>query len=148
MFIEQSKERGRLFMIRYEEWINRAKSSLDLAKTKIINNIIYEDLCYQAQQAAEKALKGFLIYFEVDPEFTHNIEVLIKALKQFTEVPDIVKKAAGLTDYAVFTRYPGEYNETTKTQYEQAVKMAQECLDWVERSIKELEDEKLHQGAE
>ena len=30
-------------MIRYEEWINRAEGSLDLAKTKVIHKINYED---------------------------------------------------------------------------------------------------------
>ena len=129
-------------MARYEEWISRANSSLDLAKTKITHRIIYEDLCYQAQQAVEKALKGLLIYFEIEPEFTHNIEILINALKQCTEVPDNVRKSAGLTDYAVFTRYPGGYNEITKTQHEKAIKTAEDCLKWVEKTIKEIEEQK------
>jgi HEPN domain-containing protein len=65
-------------MMRYEEWINRAKGSLTISK--IEKNIaagdvfFYEDLCYQTQQAAEKAFKGLLIYFGVEPEFTHNSE--------------------------------------------------------------------------
>ena len=133
-------------MTRHEVWIKRAKGSLDLAKTKIINNINYEDLCYQAQQTVEKALKGFLIYFEVEPEFTHNIELLIKALKQFTDIPEYVKKAVELTDYAIVTRYPGEYDEVTKEKYEEAIKLAQECLDWVENYINDTEKEKAKKG--
>jgi len=50
-------------MARYEEWIERARSSLDIAQVKIIRHIHYEDLSFQAQQAAEKALKGLLIYY-------------------------------------------------------------------------------------
>jgi HEPN domain-containing protein len=42
-------------MERYESWIERAKSSLELAQAKIIRHIHYEDLCFQLQQAAEKA---------------------------------------------------------------------------------------------
>ena len=59
-------------MIRYEEWIERAKSSLELAQAKIIKYLQYEDLCYQAQQAVEKAFKGLLIYFGTESEFTNN----------------------------------------------------------------------------
>jgi HEPN domain-containing protein len=129
-------------MIRYEEWIDRAKSSLELAQSKIIHYIHYEDLCYQAQQAVEKVLKGLIIYFEVEPEFTHNIEILIDELEKFTEVPENVKKSTELTDYAVHTRYPGWYEEVTKEKYENAVKIAQECLEWVENRIKEIESEK------
>jgi HEPN domain-containing protein len=39
------------------EWLNRARSSL--AKTRIRGDEIYlEDLCFDAQQAAEKAIKA------------------------------------------------------------------------------------------
>ena len=54
-------------MERYELWINRAKSSYELSKATISSIICFEDLCYQAQQAVEKSLKGFLIYFNVEP---------------------------------------------------------------------------------
>jgi HEPN domain-containing protein len=46
-------------MVRYEEWIERAKSSLELAQAKSIRHIYYEDFCFQIQQAVEKALKGY-----------------------------------------------------------------------------------------
>jgi len=59
-------------MERYDAWISRAKSSYELSKANISTVICYEDLCYQAQQAVEKAFKGLLIYFGVEPEFTHN----------------------------------------------------------------------------
>ena len=126
-------------MIRYEEWINRAKGSLTISKLE--KNIAsgevfyYEDLCYQTQQAVEKAFKGLLIYFGLEPEFTHNIEVLIDELKKFTEVPTHINEATNLTKFAIITRYPGEYQEITKEMYEKAVKTAQECIEWVENTI-------------
>ena len=51
----------------YKTWIDRAKSSLAISKIKLDENILYEDLCFQAQQAAEKAIKGLLIFYNVDP---------------------------------------------------------------------------------
>ena len=39
-------------------WIERAKSSYEIAKMEIRNNIYYEDLCYQSQQAVEKDRLG------------------------------------------------------------------------------------------
>jgi HEPN domain-containing protein len=129
-------------MERYESWIERAKSSLELAQAKIIRYIHYEDLCFQLQQAVEKALKGLLIYYDVEPEFTHNIEILLKELKKFTEIPENIKKAAQLTNYAVQTRYPGEYDEITKEEYEKSVKTAKECLEWTENNIRESEKNK------
>jgi HEPN domain-containing protein len=129
-------------MERYETWIERAKGSLELAQAKIIRYIHYEDLCFQLQQAVEKALKGFLIYYGVEPEFTHNIEILLKELKKFTEIPENIKEAAQLTNYAVQTRYPGEYDEITQEEYEKSLETAKECLDWIENKIKETEEKK------
>ena len=124
-------------MARYEERINRAKGSLEIAQTKIIGHIQYEDLCFQAQQAAEKALKGLLIYYGVEPEFTHNIERLLNELKTFTEISENIIESAQLTDYASQTRYPGEYDEITKEEYLKCIKTAKDCLDWVEYKLRE-----------
>ena len=133
-------------MARYEEWIARAKSALELAQLKSIKHIYYEDFCFQLQQAVEKAIKGLLIYFKVEPEFTHNIEKLLEELKPLVGIPENIIKSSSLTKYAVFTRYPGEFDEVTKDEYEVSVKIAQECLEWVESTIKEIED-KSHETA-
>jgi HEPN domain-containing protein len=63
-------------------------------------------------------LKGLLIYFGVEPEFTHNIGVLLNEIEKYIEIPDDVKNAIDLTNYAVQTRYPDEYDEITKEEYE------------------------------
>jgi len=122
-------------MARYEEWIKRAKSSLELAQAEIIHYIYYEDLCYQSQQAVEKALKGLLIYYGVEPEFTHNIEILLNKVKESTDIPENIKETAQLTNYAVQTRYPGEYDEITQEEYEESIKIAKDCLHWVEKKM-------------
>jgi HEPN domain-containing protein len=40
------------------EWLNRARSNLALAKASISPDTNLEDLCFEAQQAAEKAIKA------------------------------------------------------------------------------------------
>jgi len=129
-------------MNRYEEWMTRAKSSFDLAQVKIFGYIQYEDLCFQLQQSIEKALKGLLIYYGVEPEFTHNIQILLNEIEKLTEVPENIAEANKTTKYAIFTRYPGEYDDVTKEEYDKAVKTTKECLDWVENKIKESEKNK------
>jgi HEPN domain-containing protein len=52
----------------YKIWLARAKSSLIISKTRTDEDVYFEDLCFQAQQAVEKALKGLLIFYNVDPE--------------------------------------------------------------------------------
>jgi HEPN domain-containing protein len=123
-------------MRRYESWIGRAKSNYELSKNTVYG-VLYEDLCFQIQQAIEKAFKGLLIYYGIEPEFTHNIGILLNKLEEHIEIPENIKVSTDLTKYAVQTRYPGEYDEITKEEYERSFKMARECLNWVENKIKE-----------
>jgi len=50
------------------EWLMRARSILERARVgRISEEIVYEDLCFDCQQTAEKALKALLI--GLDKEF-------------------------------------------------------------------------------
>ena len=123
-------------MIDYKIWLKRAKSAFLIAsETPLCDELYLEDLCYDAQQAVEKALKGLLIFYGVEPEYTHNIERSLIALEVFVEIPEIIKETTELTQYAVLTRYPGEYDPVTLDEYKQAIKLAKECLDWVTEKI-------------
>jgi len=120
----------------YEEWLKRARSSLELAKSFGNAMVYYEDLCFQAQQAAEKGLKGLLIYYGVEPERTHSLFVLLRELEKYTELDDEIKEVLKLNNYAIQTRYPGEYVEIEKEEYEQSIDIAEKCLKWIEEKIK------------
>jgi HEPN domain-containing protein len=49
----------------HELWLRRARSNLEIAKSGKRAQVMYEDLCFEAQQAAEKALKALLLYLTV-----------------------------------------------------------------------------------
>ena len=68
---------------------------------------ITEDACFHCQQAAEKSLKGFLVYRGIEPEHTHQIERLIRQCAGIEPAfADLHADADRLTDYAVRFRYP------------------------------------------
>ncbi len=48
-----------------KEWINRARSSLIRASSRL-PGVYLEDLCFDSQQAAEKAVKALLIKHGVE----------------------------------------------------------------------------------
>jgi len=115
------------------DWLRRAKSNLERARVgKIKDEILYEDLCFDCQQSAEKALKALLI--SIDKEFppTHSIARLLEIVSETKiEIPAEIHKAIDLTDYAVKTRYPGESEPVTKEEYEEAVTIAETIYSWV-----------------
>ena len=115
----------------YREWIKRAHSSFALAKYSDNEAVCYEDLCFQAQQAVEKGLKGLLIFYGVEPEKTHNLFILLQELERYADISDEIKKVVLLQNYAVQTRYPGEYVEIEKDEYNQSIRIAEKCLKWI-----------------
>ncbi|MFP3090424.1 HEPN domain-containing protein [Treponema sp. TIM-1] len=122
----------------YKIWLDRAKSSLLISKTRTDENVFYEDLCFQAQQAVEKSLKGLLIFYNVDPEKTHNLVSLIKELSKYIELPKEIDETVILNDYAIQTRYPGDYTPVEEEEYNNAIMLAEKWVKWIDEKIKGL----------
>ena len=69
------------------EWLNRARSNLARAKAKR-KGVYLEDLCFDAQQAAEKAIKALLIKLDVNFPYIHDLADLLTLVeKTGQEVP-------------------------------------------------------------
>ena len=121
------------------EWLQRAKSNMARAKAgRVSPEILYEDLCYDAQQAVEKAFKSVCIIHEIVFPKTHDIAYLIELLeKGGVEVPENLQNAKILTGYAVETRYPGDYEPVDEEDLRKAVEIAKEVLKWVKKEMDE-----------
>ena len=114
------------------EWLNRAKSNLALAKSRVPDAYL-EDLCFEAQQAAEKAIKAVLLALEIDYPYTHDLAHLLSLLVETGEtVPGTVRAAEELTPYAVITRYPGPARPVTQEEYAVAITVAEAVVQWPE----------------
>ena len=114
-----------------EEWLKHAQSSLAVARIPLPDGAMYGELCYQAQQAAEKAIKAVYQSREIQFRFTHDLEELFEGLARTgLEIPAEIRAADLLTPYGVETRYPGFYESVTEEDYEIAVKMAELVLAW------------------
>lgn len=114
------------------EWLNRAKSNLVKAQSSLETPAIYlEDLCFDAKQAAEKAIKAVLIHWNIRFPYIHNLTLLLDLVAQTGQhIPETVRQAATLTDYAVTTRYPGPIEPVTPEEYEQAITIATAVVSW------------------
>ncbi|HOB92386.1 MAG: HEPN domain-containing protein [Bacillota bacterium] len=118
----------------WSQWLRRAESNLARAKLgRQAPEILYEDLCFDAQQAAEKSLKALMLYLGMRAPRTHSIGYLLKLLRDSRriQVPDELREAAILTDYAVETRYPGDWEPVNEDDYRHAVLLAERVYQWV-----------------
>lgn len=120
------------------EWLKRAKSNLARAKVgKMSEDILYEDLCFDAQQAAEKAFKAICIINDIRFKKAHDISYLIELLENSNiTVPEELQKAKILTDYAVESRYPGDYPPVDENMFKDALDIAEVVVSWVETKLK------------
>lgn len=119
------------------DWLLRARSSLEIAKWPYGGaRVVPEDLCFQAQQAAEKALKAVYIHRQVTFRFTHDIRELIVGLRhQGINVPGGLDDSTRLTKYAVESRYPYFAEIISEEDRWEAVRLAESVLDWAEAEI-------------
>jgi len=119
-------------------WLKRARSNLERAKMgKVTQGILYEDLCFDAQQAVKKSLKAILIKLNQSFPKTHSIGILLKLIEEAgVEIPKNINQAKLLTAYAVDSRYPGDYEPVSKEEYEEALKIAEDVFKWLDNIIK------------
>lgn len=118
------------------DWLLRAKSDLSLASVPLPQNVLYNDLCFHAQQAVEKSIKAVLIHYQIEFPRVHHINYLLTLLPSEVSKPPEVEKVSTLTSYAVMLRYPGEYEEVTVQAYQEAIRLARLVLEWAEKVVK------------
>ena len=117
------------------EWLRRAK--LNLARAQhVLPDADLEDYCFDAQQAAEKAIKAVYLANGIRFEFVHDLGRLLKELALAgIRIPKYLLSANRLTRFAVVTRYPGFSAPVTKTQHQRAVRIAERVVQWAERQV-------------
>ncbi len=121
-------------------WFKKAENDLINAEHTIkMENPPCDTICFHAQQCAEKYLKGFLAFHEIDFPKTHSLEDLVLLCKQVapsieSEVGDIEI----LSSYGVEVRYPDDiYYDIPKEDAQEAIGLAKKVKSVI---LKYLED--------
>jgi HEPN domain-containing protein len=121
------------------EWLSRAQSNLRRARADArLEGVYLEDLCFDAQQAAEKAVKALLIHRGVEFPYVHDLARLFTLLEASgLDVPEQIRAAEVLTPYAAITRYPTLFEPVTDAQYRDAIKFAQRVFEWTQDHLRD-----------
>lgn len=87
-------------------WLHFALDDLDGARILLRENK-FNMVCFHAQQAAEKALKGYLIHNKVSSPRTHNLIELVNLCKKIdSSFSNFMVQMATLNQFYAPTRYP------------------------------------------
>lgn len=99
-------------------------------------DVLTDSACFNCQQGAEKYLKAFLTFHQMDFPKTHSMTALINlCASKDSSFKEISAEADSLTDYAAEIRYPDDWYEPTLEETQKALSIA--------LKIKEIVLEKL-----
>ena len=106
-------------------WISYAEDDMGLARyaMKMPGSRPYRLIAYHAQQCAEKYLKAYLVYHDIDFPYTHEIGKLLKLCGIHLWIEKL-KETDKLTPYAVTARYPGVDEVVTENEALEALDLA------------------------
>ena len=120
------------------EFLVIAKKDLKAASLLSDAEEIYlEAVCFLIQQAAEKALKAWIIALNLQYPITHNLDVLLSRLEENKEDVHEFWSIIELTPFAVQFRYQSFDNDAFG--WEELYSCTLDLLHHVENRIKELE---------
>jgi len=119
-----------------EEWIIKSQSDLESAKILYRENGPTDSLCFHCQQAAEKTLKGFLIFKKNKCPKVHDLIYLLKLCKKIDkDFQNLEEGILFLNKYYIETRYPSEIIAYPKKECQKAIKFAEEITQFITNKI-------------
>jgi len=123
-----------------KEWLVKAEEDLLAAETLLDSSeekypMLSVTIGFHSQQCIEKCLKAILSFKEIDFRRSHDLYYLVNLIEEKVEV-DIIEAiryhADVLNDFAVNTRYPGNYQEYDISEIKEAFNLAQEVFEVTE----------------
>jgi len=119
------------------QWLAKAQEDVEAAEALMSeNHPLYHPSCFHSQQAAEKFIKAYLTWHQIEFPKIHVFGELLDlvAIKN-GELAEALSPVTSLNPYGVEVRYPGDAPEPTRDQAESALALARDVRDAI---IKEL----------
>ncbi len=113
-------------------WLEKARRDLSIAMNNINSSEPFTDIiCFHAQQAAEKYIKAYLVWQEIEFPKSHALEDLILlAAQKDASFLRFKEQLTELTPYAVEIRYP-EFEEPLLVDAKKAVEIVSELKNFI-----------------
>ena len=115
------------------EWLKKADDDIGLAEHLLSERSVFANaIAFHSQQAAEKYLKAFLVWREVEFPKTHDLDELLDLVQTVNEhLAASLRDVIVLTPYGAEFRYPADRLDATPDQPRQAVVLARKARDAV-----------------
>jgi HEPN domain-containing protein len=114
------------------QWLKKANADLRMADLAQAETSLIAETGFHCQQAAEKALKAYLTFHEVEFDWSHNITYLLRlCAAKDPSFAQFEPSAARLTQFAVQFRYPTFEPYPAIGESRQALSVARDIVEFV-----------------
>jgi HEPN domain-containing protein len=113
------------------QWLAKAEEDVGVARLLFHEDTPYlATVGFHAQQAAEKYLKAFLVWCQVEFPKTHDLDKLLALVPgRENALVESLGDISVLTDYGVDFRYPGDQREISRSEARMAVELAEKVRE-------------------
>lgn len=123
-------------------WLDQARHNLEVAEHNLKANF-YSDACFLSEQAAQMALKAFIIFHKKRFIWEHSIQKLAEISGHYdSDFVKFVNYGKILDRYYILTRYPNAlpspaipYKTYTEKDAKEALNLAKEIINLVNRKL-------------
>ena len=119
----------------YKRWLRYAFDDLSWTQSNLKEKVWY-GACFTAQQAAEKALKAYLLKHGRKAKKVHDLTALLEECRRTDEdFESLREECVTLTDYYLPTRYPdiAEFMHFTQQKAQEAYTFAEKIVGFVDK---------------
>ena len=119
------------------QWVQKAENDFANAihTLRLRTHCPTDTVCFHAEQCVEKYLKALLVLHGIEFARTHQIGALLSLLPARVRPDLTLQEQERLTDYAVSTRYPGDYEEIPLAEAQQAVEVTRRVRRQIRRRL-------------
>ena len=116
-----------------KQWIEKADHDLGTGQVTFLYLSKYRDtIAFHCQQAAEKYLKGYLLYLDIPFKRQHSLNYLLGLISQKIDISnELYDNASELEDFAVEIRYPDTSIDLSDVEVVQAFEIAKQIRAFV-----------------
>ena len=119
------------------QWLHKAEHDLlNIRNNLAAENVPTDTVCFHAQQAIEKLLKGLLIANGRHITKSHDLVKLMMDVGDLApELFLFEDQLEEVSEYGVAVRYPDDFSEPTREEAEQAYRIALELQTIIKNKI-------------
>lgn len=124
------------------KWLQAAESALEKAKIAASKReVLYEDLCFDLYLASERALIAYVTLLRQPLPPVRGLEVMVTHMAmRGLSLPDWIRELGQLDRYASVPKWPWFQRPVSRTEYYEALDLAERLIDWVAEELERRRD--------